>query len=107
MQHTDFIFSIIAEETGFVGCTFLIIILAVFLYAGLHISLKLQDTFASLTTAGLVLLISLQSIINIAVANGILPTKGIGLPFVSYGNSALIAHLIMVGIIVRFVHHEK
>jgi cell division protein FtsW len=107
MQHTDFIFSIIAEETGFIGCAFLLILFIIFLYTGLQIALSLTHRFASLVTLGFVLLISFQSIINIAVATGLLPTKGIGLPFISYGNSALIAHLIMIGIIVKFVREEQ
>jgi cell division protein FtsW len=107
MQHTDFIFSIIAEETGFVGCTFLIMLFIIFLYTGLQIALSLTNKFASLVTAGFVLLISFQTIINCAVATGLLPTKGIGLPFISYGNSALVAHLIMIGIIIVFVREEQ
>jgi cell division protein FtsW len=107
MQHTDFIFSIIAEETGFIGCAFLLIVFIIFLYTGLQIALSLTHRFASLVTFGFVLLISFQSVINIAVATGLLPTKGIGLPFISYGNSALVAHLIMIGIIVIFVREEQ
>lgn len=107
MQHTDFIFSIIAEETGLIGCIFLIIVLITFLYSGLQMSTRVKTTFNSLVIAAFVTLISLQALINIAVANGMLPTKGIGLPFVSYGNSALIAHLVMVGIIIRCVRNEQ
>lgn len=107
MQHTDFIFSIIAEETGFIGCAFLLMLFIIFLYTGLQIALSLHNRFASLVTFGFVSLISFQSIINIAVATGLLPTKGIGLPFISYGNSALVGHLIMIGIIVIFVREEQ
>lgn len=107
MQHTDFIFSIIAEETGFIGSLFLIIFFICFLYTGLKIAFSLSNQFASLVTMGFLLLISFQSIINIAVATSLLPTKGIGLPFISYGKSALIAHLIMIGIIIKFVREEQ
>lgn len=99
MQHTDFIFSIIAEETGFIGATLLILLFALLLYIGMRIAWQLNDLFSILVTLGFVILLSLQAVINIAVACGLVPTKGIGLPFVSYGNSALVASLIMVGLI--------
>jgi cell division protein FtsW len=107
MQHTDFIFSIIAEETGFIGATFLILLYILFLYFGLKIASTIKDTFASLATLGFVILISLQALINGAVVTGLVPTKGIGLPFVSYGNSALICSLCMVGFIINAAHTSK
>jgi cell division protein FtsW len=107
MQHTDFIFSIIAEETGFVGAGFLILLYLLFLYFGLRIAMELTDQFCKLTMFGFVILISLQATINIAVATGLAPTKGIGLPFVSYGNTALICQLLMVGIIINMVANQK
>ncbi|MGE0010301.1 MAG: putative lipid II flippase FtsW [Candidatus Babeliales bacterium] len=107
MQHTDFIFSIIAEETGFVGATILILLYAMLLYFGMRIAWQLNDMFATLLTLGFVMLISLQAVINIAVACGLVPTKGIGLPFVSYGNSALVGSLIMVGLICNAVKNRK
>lgn len=107
MQHTDFIFSIIAEETGFVGATLLIMLYALLLYFGMRIAWQLNDLFATLVTLGFITLISLQAVINIAVACGLVPTKGIGLPFVSYGNSALIASLIMVGLICNCVRSRR
>lgn len=107
MQHTDFIFSIIAEETGFIGATILILLYAMLLYIGMRIAWQLNDLFATLMTLGFVMLISLQAVINISVACGLVPTKGIGLPFVSYGNSALVASLIMVGLICNCVRSRK
>ncbi len=99
MQHTDFIFSIIAEETGFIGASLILILYALFLYFGCKIALQLDDLFARFTVIGLTLIITLQALINIFVTTGLLPTKGIGLPFISYGNSALICSLCMIGII--------
>ncbi len=107
MQHTDFIFSIIAEETGFVGATLLILLYGLLLYFGMRIAWQLNDLFSTLLVLGFVMLISLQAVINIAVACGLVPTKGIGLPFVSYGNSALVASLIMVGLICNCVRSKK
>lgn len=107
MQHTDFIFSIIAEETGFVGSCLLIALYVAFLYIGIRIAWALKDTFACYATLGFVLLTSLQAIINLLVATGLVPTKGIGLPFVSYGNSSLICFMVMIGLIINFVQESR
>jgi cell division protein FtsW len=106
MQHTDFIFSIIAEEIGFFGSLLLILLYILFIYFGLRIALKLSDRFSLLTVLGYIIFTSLQTIINLSVATGLAPTKGVGLPFISYGNSALISNLIMVGLIINMVHHN-
>lgn len=107
MQHTDFIFSIIAEETGFIGSVLLITLFAAFLYFGMKIAWQLKDPFATFTALGFVILISLQAVINIAVATGLVPTKGIGLPLVSYGNTALICTIAMIGIIILMVKENR
>jgi cell division protein FtsW len=93
MQHTDFILSIIAEETGFVGIFFLITLYLMLLYFGLRIASNMRDTFSQAFTYGAVILISLQAVINMAVTTGMAPTKGIGLPFISYGNTGLITNI--------------
>ena len=103
MQHTDFIFSVIAEETGFVGSTIVITLYCLVLYYGLRMAYHIQNTFASLCIAGFSILMSLQAVINLAVVSGLLPTKGIGLPLVSYGNTALICNIMMIGIMILFV----
>lgn len=102
MQCTDFIFSIIAEETGLLGSSCIIALFILFLYTGIKIALKMQDLFSFYVTVGFVLLISLQAVINIFVATGLLPTKGLGLPFISYGLSSLLSNLCMVGLILNF-----
>jgi cell division protein FtsW len=107
MQHTDFIFSIIAEETGLLGASVLILLYLLFLYFGLRIAIHLEDQFSRLTMFGFTILISLQAAINIAVATGLAPTKGIGLPFISYGNTALVCQLIMMGIIINLVKNQE
>ncbi len=106
MQHTDFIFSIFAEETGFIGTSFLLLLYSIMLYTGIRLALYLEDTFSMYTVLGFSILTSLQALINIGVATAVLPTKGIGLPFVSYGNSALIASMCLVGICVNCVLEE-
>jgi len=107
MQHTDFIFSIIAEETGFIGSLFLIILFVLFLYFGLRIAHQLIDPFSSLVIIGFITLITLQALMNIAVTTGLAPTKGVGLPFISYGNTSLVCSLFMIGVIINIVHENK
>jgi cell division protein FtsW len=107
MQHTDFIFSIIAEETGFVGAGMLILLFILFLYTGLKLANMLKDPFSYYATTGYVLLTSLQALINLFVATGLVPTKGLGLPFISYGLSALLCNIVMLGLIINFVYSEE
>jgi len=107
MQHTDFIFSIIAEETGFLGSMCLIFLFISFAYFGVRVALKLRDPFGMFAVLGFVVLTSLQAITNLAVTTGLIPTKGVGLPFVSYGSTALVCSLAMVGLIINLVYTEK
>ncbi len=107
MQHTDFIFSIIAEETGFIGSVIVITLYLLLLYYGIKIASQLHDQFSRLVVQGFVILINLQAVMNISVASGLLPTKGLGLPFISYGNTALVCYLWMVGIILTLVKHQR
>jgi cell division protein FtsW len=107
MQHTDFIFAIIAEETGLFGSSILLILYILFLYFGIRIFRQLTDNFSALATFGFIILITLQTVINLAVATGLAPTKGIGMPFVSYGNTALICNMAMLGLILNMIHSQK
>jgi len=106
MQHTDFIFAIIAEETGFIGSLIVISLYGALLYSAIKIAQQLADQFSQLIVIGFATLINLQAVINICVASGLLPTKGIALPFVSYGNSGLVCNLWMVGVIMVLVKAE-
>lgn len=103
MQHTDFIFSIIAEETGFCGVVLLASLYLTFLITGMRLARSFAHPFAALATGGFVVITTLQALINLLVTTGLAPTKGIGLPFVSYGNSALMCNLFMVGILINAV----
>lgn len=107
MQHTDFIFSIIAEETGFIGALFIITLYFLFIYFGFKIAMQLDSYFAFFTTIGFISLIGLQAVINLMVASGLLPTKGLGLPFVSYGGTSLVVLLCMIGLIVNFSRKQR
>jgi len=88
--HNDFIFSILAEELGFIGCAIVILLFAVFIWRGVIISMKAPDMFGSLLAVGITALVGLQAIINIAVVTASIPVTGMPLPFFSYGGTALI-----------------
>jgi cell division protein FtsW len=102
MQHTDFIFPIIAEETGFIGSCLILLLFVLFCFFGLRLILKFSDAFAFFTSLGFIVFISLQAVINLMVSCALLPTKGLGLPFISYGGTALVSFFCMVGLIVNF-----
>ena len=82
--HNDFIFSILAEEIGFVGCTIVFILFSVFIWRGLLISMKAPDMFGSLVAIGITSLVAIQAIINVAVVTSSMPATGMPLPFFSY-----------------------
>lgn len=107
MQQTDFIFSIIAEETGFIGTVFVISLYILLLYFGLRLARQLYDAFSSYVVLGFVLLVTIQTIINLGVATSLLPTKGIGLPFISFGSSSLVCNLCMLGLIMNCVANDQ
>ena len=94
--HNDFIFSIIAEEMGFVGCLVVIILFAIFVWRGILIAMKAPDMFGSLVAVGITSLVGLQAIINIAVVTSSMPNTGMPLPFFSYGGTALLILLCAV-----------
>jgi len=100
-SHTDFIFSIIGEELGFVGAASIIVLFILFVWQGMKVAFKATDKFESLVAIGIVSLIAIEAMINIGVTAGALPTKGLPLPFISYGGSGLIFHLMAVGILLN------
>ncbi|MEE8137226.1 MAG: putative lipid II flippase FtsW [Thermodesulfobacteriota bacterium] len=99
--HTDFIFSIIGEELGFIGVVLVIIGFVILLVRSLRVSLRAPDLFGCYLVFGCVVLIALQAGMNMAVAVGLFPTKGLTLPFISYGGTSLITSLAAVGIILN------
>ncbi|MFZ5450307.1 MAG: putative lipid II flippase FtsW [Thermodesulfobacteriota bacterium] len=105
--HTDFIISIFSEETGFLGVMLILALFAILIYRGFRLSLKAQDSFGAYLALSLTLLIGLPAIINLGVVTGIFPTKGLSLPFLSYGGSSLLANLLAVGILLNISKQVK
>lgn len=105
--YTDFIFAIIGEETGFVGCLVVIGLFLIFLSRSLNIAKFSGNRHCYLLVIGLTFLILVQAMINISVTIGIFPTKGIPLPFISNGGSSLLASLIISGVILNVSRHRK
>jgi cell division protein FtsW len=96
--HTDFIAAVIGEEFGLLGTLFLVALIATFLGAGFAISMRAASLFGRLVAIGITVWIGVQALINIGVTAGLLPTKGITLPFISYGGSSMMLSLIGVGV---------
>ncbi len=105
--HNDFIFSIIAEELGFIGCVVVIAMFAVFIWRGIIIAMKSPDMFSSLIAAGITTMVGLQAIINIAVVTSSMPNTGMPLPFFSYGGTSLLILLASVGILLNISRYAK
>ncbi len=99
--HTDFIFSVIGEELGLVGVMIILILYALIIWRGLHIAGTAQDAFGSFLAAGLTVGLALQICVNIGVTMGLLPTKGLTLPFLSYGGSSLVVSMASIGILLN------
>lgn len=105
--HTDFIYAVIAEESGFIGATAVLICFCVIIWRGLRITLWAPDRFGVFLALGLTTMIGLQAFVNISVVLGLMPTKGIPLPFVSSGGSSLLIGLLSVGILLNISQHAS
>ncbi len=105
-SHTDFIFSIIGEELGLAGTLSVILLFFIFIIYGTKIAVKATEIFGHLLAVGLVSMIAIEAIINIAVVTGSVPTKGLPMPFISYGGSALICNMVAVGLLLNIGKHR-
>jgi len=105
--HTDFIFSIIGEELGLLGAFAVLGVFLWFLIKGIRVSTRLTDPFSYFLTLGLTMMVGVQAIINFAVSTGLMPTKGLPLPFVSYGGSALLINMAAAGILVNISMRDQ
>ncbi len=106
-NHTDFIFSVIGEELGFVGAIFVLFLYFILLYRTIMISRSSGDAFGSLLACGIFSMWLFQIFINVGMTLGIMPVTGIPLPFMSYGGSALLMNLICVGILMNIYLRRK
>ena len=99
--HNDFIFSIIGEELGLIGCICIIILFLIFIWRGINIAMKAKDTYGTLLAVGITSVIAIQCIINIAVVTGSMPVTGVPLPFISYGGTSLVINMTAMGILMN------
>jgi len=104
--HTDFILAVIAEESGFIGVLSVIVLFMVLVIKGFMVAVKNTDRFASLLASGLTILIAMEAVVNIAGVMGLIPLKGLALPFLSYGGSSLIMSMLAVGILLSISSGE-
>lgn len=99
--HTDFIFSVIGEELGLLGVLIILVLYGIIIYRGIRIALNTPEMFASLLAAGITLSLALQVCVNTGVALALLPTKGLTLPFLSYGGTSLLLNMMAIGILMK------
>lgn len=105
--HSDFIFAVVAEELGLVGALIVVLMFALFLWRGVRTALLAPDRFGMLLSLGIVGSIVAQALFNISVVLSLVPTKGIPLPFISYGGSSLVPTLAAVGILLNVSQHAS
>ncbi|WP_418792457.1 putative lipid II flippase FtsW [Phosphitispora sp. TUW77] len=106
-QHTDFIFSVLSEELGFIGAVFVIILFVMFASRGYRIASSCRDNFGSMLACGITTMIIVEAVINIAVVTSSMPVTGITLPFISYGGSSLIFKMIAVGVLLNISKYSQ
>ncbi len=104
--HTDFIFSLIGEELGFIGTVVVISMFIIIFIRGISISGRASTGFGYYLSYGLTIMIVLQALINFAVTTGVVPTKGLPLPFISYGGSSLLVNMVAIGILLNISRGE-
>jgi cell division protein FtsW len=105
--HTDFIYAVIGEELGLLGTTVLLLVFALLLWRGIRAALRAPDRFGYLLGMGLTLFLVVQASLNMGMVLGLLPTKGLPLPFISYGGSSLMIGLLSVGVILNISQHSN
>ncbi|HIU25859.1 MAG TPA: putative lipid II flippase FtsW [Candidatus Copromorpha excrementigallinarum] len=102
----DFILAIIGEELGFIGLLLLLALYCLFLWRGVHIAINAPDQFGMLLSSGIVIMVAIQVILNIAVVTSSMPPTGINLPFISYGGNAILIFMFSVGVLINISRHE-
>ncbi|KAF0824510.1 stage V sporulation protein E [Cytobacillus firmus] len=104
---TDFIFAILAEELGFIGGSFVILLFALLLWRGIRIALGAPDLYGSFLAVGIIAMVAIQVMINIGVVTGLMPVTGITLPFLSYGGSSLTLMLMAIGVLLNISRYAR
>jgi cell division protein FtsW len=105
--HTDFIYSVLAEETGVIGASLLLLCFLVITWRGLRAAVRAPDGFGAFLALGLTTMVAVQALVNISVVLGLMPTKGIPLPFISFGGSSLLISLLGMGILLNVSQHAS
>ncbi|HXF14059.1 MAG TPA: putative lipid II flippase FtsW [Terriglobales bacterium] len=105
--HTDFIFSVLGEELGLLGCMAVVMLFALFLWRGVRTALRTQDLFGRFLAVGITSMVVVQAFINISVVLGLMPTKGIPLPLISYGGSSLFITLACIGVLLNITKQAE
>jgi cell division protein FtsW len=103
--HTDFIFAIIGEEGGFLGAALVLALFVVLIWRGLRIGLRAPEPFGAYLALGITVLLATQTLVNLGVVTGLLPTKGLPLPFISFGGSALVVTMLSTGVLLNISQH--
>ena len=104
---TDFIAAVIAEEMGFIGITFVILLFCAFLWRGFYIEARARDAFSMFLATTLTIMITGEALFNLGVVMGMVPPKGLVLPFISYGASAMMANMLAVGILLSISAEKR
>lgn len=105
--HNDFIFSVLGEELGFLGVIIVVSLFLALIFFGLKMMTYIKDRMAALVGAAAVFTLGFQALLNMGVVLGLLPTKGLNLPFISYGGSSLVSNFFAVGLVFCVYHHQK
>ncbi|HTH25063.1 MAG TPA: putative lipid II flippase FtsW [Vicinamibacterales bacterium] len=105
--HTDFIYAVISEETGFIGASLVLLCFCVIAWRGLRTAMRAPDTFGAFLALGITMMLVLQAFVNISVVLGLMPTKGIPLPLVSNGGSSMLINLLGVGVLLNISQHQQ
>ncbi len=105
--HTDFIFAIIGEELGLIGATAVLALFALLIICGFRIAMNAPDLFSKYLVCGLIGMMGLEAMVNIAVVTGLMPTKGLPLPFISYGGTSMVVNLIACALVFQASRHAE
>ncbi len=105
--HTDFIFAVLGEELGLVGAVAVITLFGLLIWRGIRIGLGAPDPFGAFLALGLTALLACQTLVNLGVVTGVLPTKGLPLPFISFGGSSLVMAMISIGVLLNISQHAR